>query len=156
MGPRPVDSEPKHHSLLAAFPVVITIPVQWGDQDAFGHVNNTVPFRWFESVRIAYSRRTGLFDLFLAERIGPILAATSCNYRRQVTFPDTVQVGIRVVRIGRSSLGMEQAAVSLDQGAVVAEGTSTSVVFDYKANQSHPVPASIRSAIETLEGRVFE
>ncbi|MFI5459118.1 MAG: acyl-CoA thioesterase [Isosphaerales bacterium] len=150
-----MDSETTHHVLLVSFPVVITIPVQWGDQDAFGHVNNTVPFRWFESARIAYSRRIGLFDLFQAERIGPILAATSCNYRRQVTFPDTVQVGIRVVRIGRSSLGMEQSVVSLDQGAVVAEGASTTVVFDYRANQSRPIPASIRSAIETLEGRTF-
>jgi len=151
-----VDSEATHHALLVSFPVVIAIPVQWGDQDAFGHVNNTVPFRWFESARIAYSRRIGLFDLFQADRIGPILAATSCNYRHQVTFPDTVQVGIRVVRIGRTSLGMEQSVVSLDQGAVVAEGASTTVVFDYRANRSLPVPASIRSAIETLEGRSFK
>jgi len=147
--------ETQHNSLLAAFPVVIALPVQWGDQDAFGHVNNTVPFRWFESARIAYSQRIGLFELYQALGIGPILAATACNYRRQVTFPDTVLVGIRVVRIGRSSLGMEQAAVSQNQGAVVADGTSTSVVFDYRANQSRPVPVSIRSAIETLEGRTF-
>jgi len=150
-----VDSETRHHTLLVSFPVVIAIPVQWGDQDAFGHVNNTVPFRWFESARIAYSRRIGLFERFQAEQIGPILAATSCNYRRQVTFPDTVQVGIRVVRIGRSSLGMEQSVVSEAQNAIVAEGVSTTVVFDYRVNQSHPVPSSIRGAIEALEGRTF-
>ena len=144
-----------YSALLAEFPVVITLPVQWGDQDAFGHVNNTVPFKWFESVRIAYSRRIGLFELFETAGIGPILAATACNYRRQVTFPDTVEVGIRVVRIGRSSLGMEQAAVSQKQGAIVADGTSTTVIFDYRANQSRPVPASVRSAIETLERRSF-
>jgi acyl-CoA thioester hydrolase len=151
-----VDSEPRHSPLLAAFPVVIAIPVQWGDQDAFGHVNNTIPFRWFESARIAYSRRIGLFELFQAEAVGPILAAASCNYRRQVTFPDTVQVGIRVVRIGRTSLGMEQSAVSEQQGEVVARGTSTSVVFNYRANQKVPVPPAIRRAIEALEGRSFD
>jgi len=78
-GPSLVDSETRHHPLLVSFPLVIAVPVQWGDQDAFGHVNNTVPFRWFESARIAYSRRIGLFDLFQAEQIGPILAATSCK-----------------------------------------------------------------------------
>jgi acyl-CoA thioester hydrolase len=151
-----VNSETNRHALLEAFPVVISLPVQWGDQDAFGHVNNTIPFRWFESARIAYSQRIGLFGLFQAEQVGPILAAASCNYRRQVTFPDTIHVGIRVVRIGRTSLAMEQSAVSEEQNAVVAKGASTSVVFDYGANQKLAVPASIRRAIEKLEGRPFE
>jgi acyl-CoA thioester hydrolase len=150
-----LNSESDRHPLLAAFPVAIALPVQWGDQDAFGHVNNTVPFRWFESARIAYSQQIGLLELFETAGIGPILAASACNYRRQVTFPDTVEVGMRVVRIGRSSLGMEQAAISRSQGAVVADGTSTTVVFNYRTNQSLSVPASIRSAIETLEGRTF-
>jgi hypothetical protein len=52
------DSPPP--AALGAFPVVISCPVQWGDQDAFGHVNNTAYFRWFESGRIAYFERLGL------------------------------------------------------------------------------------------------
>ena len=55
---------------LADFPVVIALPVQWGDQDAFGHVNNTIPIRWFESSRIAYLEHSGmglLFERFLSE-----------------------------------------------------------------------------------------
>jgi acyl-CoA thioester hydrolase len=147
--------ENRVETLLAGFPVVITIPVQWGDQDAFGHVNNTVYFRWLESARIAYSQRIGLFDLLSAERIGPILASTSCDYRRPVNFPDSIGVGIRVTRIGRTSLGHEHWIVSQNQEAVVAEGTSTIVIFNYAANQSQPVPASIRQAIEALESRRF-
>src|SRR3954464_3197376 len=92
--------------LLAEYPVTISLPVQWGDQDAFGHVNNAIYFRWYESARIAYSQRIGLIDLFESERIGPILASISCDYRRAITFPDTVDVGSRVTRIGRTSLGM--------------------------------------------------
>jgi acyl-CoA thioester hydrolase len=143
-------------SLLAKYSVVIALPVFWGDQDAFGHVNNNAYFRWFESARIAYSQRIGLFDLFKAERIGPILASISCDYRRQITFPDTVEVGIRVTRIGRTSLGLEHVIVSQGQSAVAAEGSSTIVVFDYRANKSHPVPPLIRQAIHDLEGRTFE
>jgi acyl-CoA thioester hydrolase len=142
-------------SLLAAYPVQVVLPVQWGDQDALGHVNNTIPFRWFESARIAYNQRVGLLDLFQSERIGPILATTACDFRRQITFPDTVHVGIRVVRIGRTSVGMEHAIVSERQNAVVAEGSATIVMLDYKNNKPHRVPDSIRQAIATLEGRAF-
>jgi acyl-CoA thioester hydrolase len=140
-------------SLLAGFPVVVTVPVQWGDQDAFGHVNNTVYFRWLESARIAYSQRIGLLELLASQRIGPILAAQSCDYRRALTFPDTVHVGIRMTRIGRTSFSMEHRIVSQELGAVAAEGTSTTVVFDYGENRPHPVPELIRQAIEALEGR---
>jgi acyl-CoA thioester hydrolase len=148
--------DPGRQSLLAKYSVVIALPVLWGDQDAFGHVNNNAYFRWFESARIAYSQRIGLFDLFKAERIGPILASIACDYRRQINFPDTVKVGIRVTRIGRTSLGLEHAIFSESQAAVAAEGSSTIVVFDYRANQSHPVPPLIRQAICDLEGQTFE
>ncbi|HZW31739.1 MAG TPA: thioesterase family protein [Isosphaeraceae bacterium] len=142
-------------SLLAGFPVVVTVPVQWGDQDAFGHVNNTVYFRWMESARIAYGQRIGLHDLLADRQIGPILASTACDFRRPVNFPDTIHVGIRINRIGRTSLAHDMRIVSQEQQAVVAEGTSTTVVFDYAANRPHPVPAPIRQAIEALEGRSF-
>ena len=150
-----MDAENAVESLLAGFPVVVTVPVQWGDQDAFGHVNNTVFFRWMESARIAYGDRVGLLDLLATQQIGPILASTSCDYRRPVNFPDTIHVGIRSTRIGRTSLAHEHRIVSQEQQAVVAEGTSTTVVFDYGANRSHPVPEPVRRAIETLEGRTF-
>ncbi len=150
-----MQTEPSHE-LLATYPVVIKIPVQWGDQDAFGHVNNTVPHRWFESVRIELFGRIGLLESLKEQRIGPILAAVSCNYRRQINFPDTVHVGIRVARIGRTSIAFEHAIVSEKQQALVADGTSTTVVFDYQAGKPHPVPESVRRAIESLEARPFE
>jgi len=94
-------------SLQTDFPVWITLPVQWGDQDAFGHVNNTVYLRWFESSRIEYSQRVGLAQVDATQRVAPILAAVSCNYRRQIRFPDTVLVGARIVRLGRTSMTMQ-------------------------------------------------
>ena len=150
-----MDTEAKH-PLLANYPVVVRIPVQWGDQDAFGHVNNTVPHRWFESGRIALFERLGLLELKREQRIGPILAAVSCDYRRQINFPDTVHVGIRVARIGRTSMAFEHVIVSEAQQAVVTEGTSTTVVFDYEVHKPHPVPESVRLAVASLHGRSFE
>lgn len=147
--------DPELAALLEGFPIIITLPVQWGDQDAFGHVNNTVYFRWFESARIAYGLRIGLDRVKAAENIGPILASISCHYRRQVTFPDTVHVGARVTRIGRSSLAMEHKLLSEVGRAVAAEATSTLVIFDYNANQSHRVPDSLRQDVANLEGKGF-
>jgi acyl-CoA thioester hydrolase len=141
--------------LLAGFPVVIDLPVQWGDQDAFAHVNNVVFLRWLESSRISYMSRIGVFQLFPHRGIGPILASIKCDYRRQVTFPDTVAVGVRAARVGRTSIGLEHAIASRGQGQVVAEAAATIVVFDYRANTPYPVPAAIRQAIETLERRDF-
>lgn len=137
------------------FPVGITLPVQWGDQDAFGHVNNTVYFRWFESARIAYGRRIGLNVWKETRNIGPILASITCDYRRQVTFPDTVQVGARITRIGRSSMTMEHVVISEAADGTAAEGTSAVVLFDYTANRSYPIPNELRRAIEEFEGRSF-
>jgi acyl-CoA thioester hydrolase len=150
-----MDSETKAESLLAKFPVVIAVPVQWGDQDAFGHVNNTVYFRWFESARIAYSERIGLLHVLDVDPIAPILASISCDYRIPITFPDTVDVGIRATRIGRSSMELEHTIVSRRRAAIAAEGRSTIVVYDYRANKPHPVPETIRQTIEAVEGRTF-
>ncbi len=111
-----MDAENTLEALLEGYPVVISVTVQWGDQDAFGHVNNTVYFRWFESARIAYFLRIGLRTLQADERVGSILASSSCEYRKSITFPDTVRVGVRVTRIGRTSIGFEHRIVSEAQG----------------------------------------
>ena len=144
---------PLSAELLPEYPVVIELPVQWGDQDALRHVNNVVYFRWMESARIAYWEQVGVVERSPQNPVGPILAAVNCNYRRQVIFPDTVLIGSKVSRIGNSSMNMQYAVASVSQRAVVAEGDSTIVVFDYDAGQSVRVPDPIRSSIEQLEGR---
>ncbi len=138
--------------LLAGYSVVISLPVQWGDMDAFAHVNNVVYFRWFESARIAYFERISVLKHHSGEDFGPILASSSCDYRRPVVFPDTVRVGIRATRIGRTSLALEHRIVSEQQKALAAEGTATTVFYDYSAGRPHPVPDDVRKAVSELEG----
>jgi acyl-CoA thioester hydrolase len=150
-----MDAEKSVEALLEGYPVTIAIPVQWGDQDAFGHVNNTIYFRWFESARIAYFMRMGLVAFQMGDRIGSILASSACDYRRSITFPDTVRVGIKVTRIGRTSIGFAHRIVSERQGMLAAEGTSTAVIFDYDDKRPHPVPEAVRQAIAAIEGREF-
>jgi acyl-CoA thioester hydrolase len=138
---------------LAGFPVVIEIPILWGDQDAFRHVNNTVYIRWFESSRVTYTRKAGLWDDLESDNVGPILASTHCDYRRPLKYPDSVRVGSRIGRIGRTSLTMEHRVVGMASNAIAAEGTAVLVLFDYKKAEACPIPDRIRRAIEELEGR---
>jgi acyl-CoA thioester hydrolase len=145
----------EHHAvddLLAGYPVVITLPVQWGDMDAFAHVNNVVYFRWFESARIAYFERIGVLKHLSGADLGPILASSSCEYRRPLVFPDTVWVGIRATRIGRTSIALEHRIVSERQKSLAAEGIAMTVFYDYASARPHPVPDDVRRVIEELEG----
>jgi acyl-CoA thioester hydrolase len=138
--------------LLDGFPEVVEIPIQWGDQDALRHVNNTVYFRWFESSRIAYSRKIGLWELQAFANIAPILASIQCDYRRPLTYPDIVRVGTKVVRVGRTSMTMEHRVVGQTSGTLAAEGTAVLVLYDYDKAEPSPIPDRIRQAILEKEG----
>src|SRR5262249_12907326 len=100
-----------------------------------------------------YSMKVGLSGLMRERNVGPILASMTCDYRIPLTFPDTVHVGTRITRIGRSSMAMEQVLVSVAARAIAAEGRSTLVVYDYNAAAPVPVPDSIRAALAELEGK---
>ncbi len=139
------------NDLLAGFSVILTLPLEWGDQDAYGHVNNTVFIRWFESARIAYFDQLGIQDLLDENSLNPILAAVSCDFQRQVTFPDEISIGARITRLGRSSMSMQHVILSQQLGQIAAEGNTAIVIFDYEANRSHTIPESVREVIENAE-----
>jgi acyl-CoA thioester hydrolase len=136
------------------FPVSVTIPVAWGEMDAFEHVNNVVYARWIETGRIAYFRRIGLMERMRTEGIGPILGRIEIDYRRPVTFPDTVRVDVGAASMGKSSFTMAYRIWSTGQQAEVATGKDVIVLFDYRAARAIPVDDALRSAIAAVEGAV--
>ena len=138
---------------LDGFPATIRIPVQWGDMDAYGHVNNTVYFRYFESARIEYLELCGMLESYESRGIGAILHSTSCRFRRALAFPDEVLVGGRADALEEDRFMMAYRVVSTDQEAVVAEGEGVVVSFDYGEGRKTPLPDDVRRRIETLEGR---
>jgi len=137
--------------LLASFPVVVTIPVAWGDMDAFQHVNNTVYLRYFESARIAYFERLQFMELMQATGVGPILASTQCRFKIPLTYPDTVDVGARIADVGDDRFLMRYAVASRRHQKIAAEGEGLIVSFDYRANKKAPLPEAIRQGIEAIE-----
>jgi len=146
----------KHqHEALAGYPIVVTFPVLWGDQDAFGHVNNLAYLRWCETVRVEYLEKAGMWVPLPPKGVGPILASIHCDYKLPLNYPDTVHVGARVTRIGNTSLGMEHRIVSHKHDDLAAEVDSTIVMLDYSAGRPSPVPAEIRARIAQIEEREF-
>lgn len=139
--------------MSTAHPVSVAIPVQWGDMDVFGHVNNARFFTWFESARIALFQRIGVATS-LASEVGPILATTTCDFLRPVVFPATVRIGVRVARVGETSIGMEyevtDAGATAGTATVYARGTSVAVLIHYGTMQKVRVPDAVRAAIASL------
>ncbi|MBT8469413.1 MAG: acyl-CoA thioesterase [Myxococcales bacterium] len=134
---------------MESYPVQLEIPVAWGDMDAFGHVNNTVYLRWFESARIALFERIDI-GATRPEKVGPILASTTCDYLTPVEYPATVVVGARMQRIGNTSFIIEHLATK--HGAPVARGSAVVVLIDYETGEKVRVPDEMRSAIDSLGG----
>lgn len=136
---------------LAGCPVVIEIPVAWGEMDAMQHVNNIVYFRYIESVRMAYFERIGLLEHQRETGVGPILAWTSCRFRRPLTYPDTVSVGTRASKIESDRFTMKTIIVSPAMNDVAAESEGIVVTFNYREQKKVPIPEVIRRRIEELE-----
>ncbi|MGY3572559.1 acyl-CoA thioesterase [Vibrio paucivorans] len=137
--------------LLADFPVIIEIPVAWGEMDALQHVNNAVYFRYFESVRLAYFEKIGLLVDIAQSQIGPVLGETSCRYKLPITFPDTLRVGTKVVDVQSDRFTMEYKIVSKGQSRVSTIGHATCVMFDFKNQTKAKLPEPIKQAILALE-----
>lgn len=133
------------------WPVQLQVPVFWGDMDAFQHVNNSVYLRWFESARIAYFERAGLLRRMERDRVGPILARATVDFRLPITFPDTVTASCTVTRVGRTSFVMAYRATSEKHGgAVAAEGEGIVVMLNYGTGQKVEVDAELREKIAAL------
>jgi acyl-CoA thioester hydrolase len=144
-------SDPLRDEALAEYPVIVALPIQWGDQDAFGHVNNTVPLRWFETSRVKLLEQTGLGHLMAGGKLGPIVASITCHYRRQVVYPDTVHVATKVQEITAARLILAHAVYSEVQRAVTTEGQTVIVFFDYHAQRPRRVPHEVRRRMLALQ-----
>jgi len=142
----------KAKELLAAFPVVIELPVVWGEMDSYAHVNNVVYFRYFESARVAYVMRVGWIEYEKQTGIGTILASIEGRFRRALTFPDTISVGSRVIALEEDRLTLEHRIVSHGQQAFTTEGKGIVVSYHYPTQKKVAIPDEIRRRIAELEG----
>lgn len=138
-------------SLLEDFNVIVRIPVQWGDMDAYNHVNNTVFFRLFESARIEYLSKIHFVESRERGGVGAILHSTECRFRRALRFPDEVLVGARATLLNEDRFKHEYRIYSTRQDAIAADGWGIVVSFDYDEGQKAHIPDNVRQAIERID-----
>lgn len=120
-----------------------TLPLRWGDMDAYGHVNNTVYFRFFEEARVEWLDELG----FTVDGSGqdPIIVTTGATFLRELNYPNTIEVRTFTGKAGRSSLETFHEIVGKDDGTVYCEGYAKIVWFDHDSRQSIPLPEKLRA-----------
>jgi len=122
------------------------VAVRWGDMDALGHVNNACYFTYCESGRMALFARLGLEELAPPGE-GPALVTASCDFMQQVRHPATLDVGVRVERVGGKSFTLAYGLFRAGEDDPVAEGSSVVVWVDFAAGASRPLPDALRAAL---------
>lgn len=135
---------------LEGFPVRVEIPVAWGDMDAFGHVNNVVYFRYFESARIACFEAVDYMALTASSGLGPILAATDCRFRLPLEYPDTVTAAARIGTIEADEFMMHYRVYSHRHQRLAAEGSGRIVSYDYRNKCKAPIPQELAARLAAL------
>ena len=119
------------------------------DNDVYRHVNNVLFYSFFDTAVNEYMMRKGVLDLVDCPVIC-LVVQTGCQYFSPVTFPDVVHCGLRVARLGRSSVRFEIGVFRNDEQTAAAQGYFVHVACDRRTHQPVPIPADMRTALEEL------
>ena len=139
MGPEP----------RSAYKTFRSIGTRWMDNDAYGHVNNVVYCSWFDTAVNAYLIEHGVLDIHHGQAIG-LVVETQCNYFSPLAFPQTVEAGLRVARLGHSSVRYEVALFAQDQDLCAARGHFVHVYVDRVSRRPVSLPDPLKQLLETL------
>lgn len=125
---------------------VTRIPIRWGDMDAYGHVNNTVYFRYMEQGRVEWVEELGIPVRPGAS--GPVIINASCTFLVQLNYPGTVEVRTYIGKIGTSSVETFVEIRLEGDERICAEGASKIVWMDMQTGKSMPIPDHVRALLE--------
>lgn len=141
----------RYDTNMHGFSVTRAFPMHWGEMDALGHANNARYFTWFETARIAYFDAVCL-NSHTPGALGPILATTTCNFKKSIVYPVDLVVGARVTRLGNTSFTMEYAVAPADApDDHHATGSGVIVLINYETHEKIPMPDDLRAKIHALE-----
>ncbi len=133
----------------AGYPHLLAIPTRWMDNDIYGHVNNVTYYSYFDTVVNEHLIRAGGLDIHDAAQVA-FVVETSCRFHRSLSFPETIDAGIRVRRLGRSSVTYEIALFTRDHEAPAATGRFVHVWVERATSTPVDIPARIRAALVPL------
>ena len=135
--------------LRSAFRVFREIPTRWADNDVYGHVNNVVYYSWFDTAVNAYLIEQGALDIHRGQTIGLVIE-TQCNYFAPLAFPQVVEAGIRVAKLGQSSVRYEIGLFAHGEPLCAAAGHFVHVYVDKVTRRPCALPVALRAVLEPL------
>ncbi|MEM7504532.1 MAG: thioesterase family protein [Pseudomonadota bacterium] len=127
----------------------LPIQTRWNDMDKYGHINNMVYYGYFDTAVTEYIVRYGGLDTSESDVVG-LVVESHCNYFRPLSFPDVIECGVRVGRLGRSSVRYEIGVFSSDADSAAALGHFVHVYVTRHDSRPTPVPSALRAALEPL------
>jgi len=140
---------PKKIETRARYRHFLTVPTRWMDNDIYGHVNNVVYYSYFDTVINAYLIEAGGLDIRNAAVIG-IAVETACRFHSSLAFPDVIDAGLRVGKLGNSSVRYEVGLFRRGEDTAAADGHFVHVFVDRPTQRPAPIPPPIRAALQKL------
>ena len=131
------------------FKVWRTFTTRWADNDAYGHVNNTVYYEWFDSAVNAWMVEQGMLDIANGDPIA-LVVETRCTYAAPLEFPEPVEVGLYVAELGRSSIHYRIGVFGEGSARPAGEGEFVHVVVDRSTRRPTEIPADWRQKLEAI------
>jgi acyl-CoA thioester hydrolase len=125
------------------------ITTRWMDNDVYRHVNNVVYYSFFDTAVNQLLIEAGVLDIAASPAIG-LVVETGCRYFAPIAFPDTVDAGVRVAQIGRSSVRYEVGLFRNHEPRAAAAGHFVHVYVDRDSNRPVPIPETTRAFLSTL------
>ena len=122
---------------------------RWADNDAYGHVNNTVYYEWFDSAVNGWLVEQGLLDIEQGDPIA-LVVGTHCTYSAPLAFPQEVEVGLAVAYLGRSSMRYRIGVFAHGAERAAAEGEFVHVMVDRSTRRPVEIPENWRAALESI------
>lgn len=126
-----------------------SIGTRWQDNDVYGHVNNVVYYSWFDTAVNAFLIEQGVLDIHAGQTIGLVIE-THCNYFSPLAFPETVEAGIRVARLGRTSVRYEVGLFAQGQEFAAAQGHFIHVYVDRQTRRPVSLSPQLQSVLESI------
>lgn len=127
-----------------------TITTRWMDNDAYGHVNNVVYYSWFDTVVNEFLIANGALDIEHSPVIGLVIE-TQCNYFASVAFPEAIAAGLRVTKLGNSSVRYEVGIFREGEDSASAQGHFVHVYVDRESRKPSAIPEKMRALLQTIE-----
>jgi len=142
-------SEQKKRLVRDYFSVLMPVSTRWSDNDVYGHVNNVVYYSYFDTAVNEYLIAQGVLDIENSPVVGLVIE-TRCQYFSSIKFPDRIQIGMRVAKIGNSSVQYELGVFANDQTEVSALGHFVHVYVDRQTNRPISIPDNFRKVLSGL------